>query len=84
MPLVFVLNAILRNESPVYNILFGLQLLFYFTLVIGALLKNKKIKIKGLYIPYYFFIMNYAVYLGAIRMFNKKQSVNWEKAKRAG
>ena len=27
---------------------------------------NKKIKIKGLYIPYYFFIMNYAVYLGAI------------------
>lgn len=84
LPLVFVLNAILRNESPVYNILFGLQLLFYFTLVIGALLKNKKIKIKGLYIPYYFFIMNYAVYLGAIRMFNKKQSVNWEKAKRAG
>jgi len=49
----------------------------------GWYFENQKIKIKIFFIPYYFFIMNFAVYLGFIRYLKGSQSVNWERAKRA-
>jgi len=51
--------------------------------LLGWYLENKAIKIKILFIPYYFFIMNLAVYLGFKRYLKGKQSVNWERAKRS-
>ncbi len=72
----------LFNFSSIYVWLFWGQLLFYFTALLGWFLEERKIKIKLLYIPYYFFIMNLAVYLGFARYIKKQQSVNWERAKR--
>ena len=46
-------------------------------------LANKQIKVKALFVPYYFFIMNLCMYLGFIRFLRGKQSANWERAKRA-
>lgn len=65
-----------------YTILFWLQLLFYACALLGWYLENKSIKIKLLFVPYYFFIMNLSVYLGLIRYLKGSQSVNWERAKR--
>ncbi|MCX6286017.1 MAG: glycosyltransferase family 2 protein [Bacteroidetes bacterium] len=70
------------NFSSIYVWLFWGQLIFYLTALLGWFLEERKIKIKLLYIPYYFFIMNLAVYLGFARYIKKKQSVNWERAKR--
>jgi hypothetical protein len=52
--------------------------------LLGWYLENKNIKIKLLYIPYYFLVMNYAVWMGVRRYFKGQQSVNWERAKRGG
>jgi len=68
--------------SNIYTWLFWGQLLFYSIALLGWYLEEKNIKVKLFYIPYYFFIMNLAVYLGFNRYMKKRQSVNWERAKR--
>ncbi len=65
-----------------YSILFWLQILFYASAMLGWYLENKSIKVKILFVPYYFFIMNLSVFLGFKRYIKGSQSVNWERAKR--
>jgi len=65
-----------------YSILFWLQVIFYVSALIGWYLENKSIKVKILFVPYYFFIMNLSVFLGFKRYLKGSQSVNWERAKR--
>jgi cellulose synthase/poly-beta-1,6-N-acetylglucosamine synthase-like glycosyltransferase len=66
-----------------YATLFGLQLLFYIAALTGWFMENRSTRIKALFVPYYFFIMNLSVVLGFFRYMRKTQSVNWERAKRA-
>jgi len=65
-----------------YSILFFLQVLFYLSALLGWYLENKSIRVKLLFVPYYFFIMNLSVFLGFKRYLKGAQSVNWERAKR--
>jgi cellulose synthase/poly-beta-1,6-N-acetylglucosamine synthase-like glycosyltransferase len=65
-----------------YSLIFWLQILFYLAALLGWYLENRSIRLKLLFVPYYFFIMNLSVYLGFKRYLQKKQSVNWERAKR--
>lgn len=65
-----------------YSILFWMQVLFYCSALLGWYLENKSIKVKLLFVPYYFFIMNLSVFLGLRRFLKGSQSVNWERAKR--
>jgi cellulose synthase/poly-beta-1,6-N-acetylglucosamine synthase-like glycosyltransferase len=88
LPLIFVLNGFIAynegiNAKNPYTLLLLAQFLFYLAASIGWILENQKIRIKLLFIPYYFFIMNLAVFLGLKRYLKKAQSVNWERAKRA-
>jgi cellulose synthase/poly-beta-1,6-N-acetylglucosamine synthase-like glycosyltransferase len=69
-------------ELQFYTILFWLQILFYLAALLGWYLENRSIKIKALFVPYYFFIMNLSVFLGLKRYLKGSQSVNWERAKR--
>ncbi|MDE3253304.1 MAG: glycosyltransferase family 2 protein, partial [Bacteroidota bacterium] len=66
-----------------YPVFFWLQILFYLFALTGWWLANHSIKVKLLFVPYYFFIMNLSVFLGFHRYFSRTQVVNWEKAKRA-
>jgi len=66
-----------------YSCLLWLQILFYTSALIGWYLENKSIRVKLLFVPYYFFIMNLSVFLGFKRFLKGSQSVNWERAKRA-
>jgi hypothetical protein len=70
-------------DFGLYSLLFWLQILFYLSALLGWYLENRSIRLKLLFVPYYFFIMNLAVYLGLKRYLKKTQSVNWERAKRA-
>jgi cellulose synthase/poly-beta-1,6-N-acetylglucosamine synthase-like glycosyltransferase len=65
-----------------YSILFWGQVLFYFSALLGWYLENRMIRVKLLFVPYYFFIMNLSVFLGFKRYIKGSQSVNWERAKR--
>ena len=46
-------------------------------------MEQKETRVKILFVPYYFFIMNLSVILGFVRYLKNSQSVNWERAKRA-
>ncbi|WP_421919805.1 glycosyltransferase family 2 protein [Marinifilum sp.] len=83
LPINFVLayNSGMNLEN-IYTLLFYGQLIFYSAALIGWFLENRKIKIKVLFVPYYFFIMNLSVYLGFRRYMKGNQSVKWERAKR--
>jgi len=83
LPFIFLLNFLLLPISPFYEILFYLQILFYLLAILGFYLESKEIRIKILFVPYYFTMMNYAVYMGMGRYLKGSQSVVWEKAKRA-
>jgi cellulose synthase/poly-beta-1,6-N-acetylglucosamine synthase-like glycosyltransferase len=88
LPLLLILNTIVTYNSGFLNFedpftyLLGGQIAFYVFALLGWYLENKEIKIKILFIPYYFFIMNLSVFLGFKRFLKGKQSVNWERAKR--
>jgi cellulose synthase/poly-beta-1,6-N-acetylglucosamine synthase-like glycosyltransferase len=65
-----------------YSVFFWLQVCFYIMALSGWFLENRQIKLKALFVPYYFFIMNLAVYLGFFRYMRKNQDVKWERAQR--
>ncbi|WP_281751738.1 glycosyltransferase family 2 protein [Neptunitalea chrysea] len=66
----------------IYSLLLLGQVLFYAAALLGWFLEYRQIRLKVLFIPYYFFIMNLCVYLGFGRYLKGNQSVNWERAKR--
>ena len=67
----------------IFSLLFWGQVLFYTAALTGWFLENRSIRLKVLFIPYYFFIMNLSVFLGFGRYLKGNQSVNWERAKRS-
>ena len=79
-----LLNSLLvMNGAPViYHALLMAQVLFYLLAFIGLLMERRQLRIKALFIPYYFCVMNYAVLAGIVRYFNGRQSAVWEKVQR--
>jgi cellulose synthase/poly-beta-1,6-N-acetylglucosamine synthase-like glycosyltransferase len=88
LPVLLILNLVITYNTgftkvfDLFSILLYLQLAFYFFAIIGWYLENKAIRVKVLFVPYYFLVMNVAVWLGMKRYFKGSQSVNWERAKR--
>jgi cellulose synthase/poly-beta-1,6-N-acetylglucosamine synthase-like glycosyltransferase len=84
MILAFVLNVLIVADSGpgFYLVLLAAQVLFYLSAYLGKILEDRKLRIKILFIPYYFCIMNYAVIAGLFRFFSVGQSVMWDKAVR--
>ena len=71
----------LNGDVKYYVVLAG-QVLFYGFALLGWIMQSRSIKVKLFFIPYYFCMMNYAVFEGIKRYMNSNQSVLWEKAKR--
>lgn len=84
LPLIFIANLVLASEgSPFYQFTMLMQVLFYLAAFAGHLLQHKTTALKFFFVPCYFAIMNAAVYAGFFRYLRGKQSVVWERAKRA-
>ncbi len=85
--LMLVIGLILALKEGIvdlgfYSIIFWLQIAFYLAALLGWYLENRSVRIKLLFVPYYFFIMNLSVFLGFKRYIKRTQTVNWERAKR--
>lgn len=76
------LALVLLGGAFFYKVTFFLQLIFYILGITGWLLATKNLKLKSLYVPYYFLFMNVSVFLGFKRYLQGKQTVLWEKAVR--
>lgn len=61
-----------------------LQFMFYILASAGWYYENRKLRFKFFFIPFYFVFVNYASVRGFFRYFLGKQSVKWEKSRRAG
>ncbi len=66
-----------------YTLTLYLQVLCYSLAIVGWYFENRKLRFKLLFIPYYFTSINYAAIRGIFRFIKGKQTVNWEKSKRA-
>jgi biofilm PGA synthesis N-glycosyltransferase PgaC len=82
--ILLISNVLITIDSsePLYKTILVLQICFYICALIGWFFASKNIKLKILYVPYYFLFMNVAVFLGFKRFMMKQQSVLWEKASR--
>ncbi|TFF39566.1 glycosyltransferase family 2 protein [Mucilaginibacter psychrotolerans] len=85
----FLILALITNfalafagQGFIYQLLFAGQVFFYLLAFLGFMMEKRHIRVKALFVPYYFCVMNYAVLAGIIRYFTKKQSSVWEKAQR--
>jgi biofilm PGA synthesis N-glycosyltransferase PgaC len=84
LPLILLSNIWLALHGGFFYILtLLLQIGFYTLAFAGYHLRDRKIGIKGFFVPYYFMVMNLSVYAGFARFLRGKQSVVWEKSKRA-
>ena len=70
------------NTNNIYYYFLLVQIAVYVLVIIGALLRNSHTKLKFLFAPYYFFLMNLAQILGLIKFLKKDHSVIWEKVER--
>ncbi|OFX89541.1 MAG: glycosyl transferase [Bacteroidetes bacterium GWF2_33_16] len=85
LPLLFILNIMLtyyQSQSEIYSMLLFIQVFFYLMVLAGFLFQSKKIRIKLIFAPYYFFVMNYSLIIGFLRFLKQSQPINWERAKR--
>ncbi len=84
MMLVFLLNIVMvvNRYGMLYDVILACQVLFYLSAYLGKVMEERKLRVKILFIPYYFCVMNYAVLAGIIRFFSTGQSAIWEKAER--
>jgi poly-beta-1,6-N-acetyl-D-glucosamine synthase len=67
MFLFFPINLILIKEGLLYQLMFYCQCFFYILSMLGWYFENQKLKSKVLFIPFYFFMMTYAVFAGFFR-----------------
>jgi poly-beta-1,6-N-acetyl-D-glucosamine synthase len=83
LPIIFVSNIFLAlHGSRLYQVILMCQIVFYAMAAIGYWLELTKTKVKAFFVPYYFCVMNYAMYRGFQRYMKGSQSVVWEKSKR--
>lgn len=80
---ILISNAFLFSYGLFFALTLYAQLTFYLLALLGHAFRNKKIPIKGFFVPYYFTLMNLSVFFGLFRVLKGKQSVVWEKAERA-
>jgi biofilm PGA synthesis N-glycosyltransferase PgaC len=82
--ILLVTNAglVFEKTNPFYTLFFVLQVSGYLLALAGWLLAHKNIRVKALFLPYYFFFMNVSVFMGFARFIRKNQTILWEKASR--
>lgn len=84
LPIILFANIMLAKQgNSFYQTLLFCQIGFYVLALIGYLFEKRQLRLKALFVPYYFCVMHYAVYRGFFRFLKGNQSVLWERAKRA-
>lgn len=81
--LILTINAILVSKNQFYLFSFVAQMAFYSMAILGYYYEKTGKKVKVLYVPYYFSMMNYSALAGFKRFLKNQQNVVWEKAVRA-
>jgi len=81
---LFLSNIILvlAENTAFYQVILLMQTAFYIAGITGWIFANRNVRLKAVYIPFYFLFMNFSVFAGFNRFIQNKQTVLWEKAAR--
>ncbi|MPL96845.1 hypothetical protein SDC9_43029 [bioreactor metagenome] len=71
-------------HTQLYDYFLLIQVLFYGFAIVGKLNKDRKIRFKIFFIPYYFIFMNFCVVKGFVYLKKNKGKGTWEKSERKG
>ena len=82
IPLALVSNILIAGHSSLYSSILFLQIIFHLAGLLGWYFESKKIRIKILFIPYYFNFMHYCIIAGWIKYLMGNQNASWDKATR--
>ena len=74
---LFYINILLLG-TPIYNLLFTLQLIFYSLSILGLILSLMNTHVKYLNIPYYFCLINFAAAAGFVKAILGRRQTMWE------
>lgn len=90
LPLIWLANLALilsvQPSTPLYlfwTVFFVGQCLFYAAAWLGYRLEHRQLRVKVLFVPFYFTFMNVCAILGFLRYWRGNTSGVWEKARRA-
>jgi cellulose synthase/poly-beta-1,6-N-acetylglucosamine synthase-like glycosyltransferase len=86
LPLILLLNAILviRDGWTIsWGLLLVAQVVFYAAAWLGYLLEKRQLRLKAVFVPFYFTFMNVCALAGLVRYLRGNQSGTWEKVRRA-
>ncbi len=85
LPIALISNIIvvLQGDNIIARLLLAVQVLFYLAAFAGWILAHRQIKVKYLYVPFYFLFMNWAVFHGFFRFIGRRQSGAWERSRRS-
>ncbi len=75
---LFLLNIPLMEKHIIYKIIFLSQTLIYLLAMIGFFLKDKIKGISLIYIPYYFVMVNAALFIGVLKGIQGNAPATWE------
>ena len=79
---VNLIIAILNPELHFYILTLAIQTIFYMMVVLGWIFEKINLRVKLIFLPYYFTAINFATIRGQFRYLLGKQSAAWDKAKR--
>lgn len=74
--------ALPQEDCELFRLLLGGQVVFYLSALSGKILSEREIKIKALFIPYYFVFMNISVFKGVAYLLRKRKDGIWTRAVR--
>lgn len=80
--LIANLFIVVMGGGLFYQVVLVLQGIFYLLGITGWIYASRNIRLKAVYIPFYFLFMNLSVFIGFNRFLRNKQTVLWEKAAR--
>ncbi|MEM8559763.1 MAG: glycosyltransferase family 2 protein [Bacteroidota bacterium] len=83
LAVALVANFALGLDGGFYAALYGAQTAFWLLALLGWRLRDRTVRVKGFFVPFYFAVMNVAAVAGFARWLRGQQSVNWERAARA-
>lgn len=86
LPLIILLNGliVLRDgwSSP-WGLVLAAQIAFYGAALAGYILEKRQLRLKAVFVPFYFTFMNGCALAGWVRYLRGKQSGTWEQVRRA-
>ncbi len=82
IPVFNILILLVEKQNILYILTLMIQILMLIAIILGWILKDKRLSTKWIFLPYYLFMMNISIVQGFFRFVRDEQNVKWDKSLR--